>query len=237
MNNIDYNKNEKYMNKTEVKMLNLNQLIKSLLLSIILTLGVNIVCFANNVNISLTQTQKLENLSVQNQQGLNNLVKNIGNIAENITTIIKEFEKINSIKLKNAFIVGILKNFNGDISFAELQQLNSLGNVFNNKTPIEILEFTAELISNKSNNEATKIEIKGIKNQINNKFKINVITQTDSINAMKKHPIIQKMINASKQNPEKLKGLLNNIIDKTFSASSSVKTYFNNIVNEIGNLL
>ena len=217
-------------------MLSLNQLIKSVLLSAAFTFGVNIVCSASDVD-TLTQKLKDTSISSKDQQGLDNLVKNIDNIAKNISTTIQEFERIDSIKLKNAFIVGILKNFKGNITLSEIQQLSSLGDVLNKDTPMEILEFTAELISNKSNNEATKIEIKGIKNQINNTFEIDVITQKDSIDAMKKHPIIQKILNISKDNPEKLEGLLNNIIDKTSLASSSIKKYFKSIIKDINVLL
>ena len=232
MNNFVSNKNNKYINDAEVKMLNLNQLTRSLLLSTVFTFGVGIAYSADNVNVST------QNVTTEDQQGLDILVKNIGDITQNINTTIKELEQINNIKLKNAFIVGILKNFTGDISFAELQQLSSLENIFNEKTPIEILEFTAGLISNKSNSDQTKIKIQIIKDQINDTFKINVkTTQTTSIDAMKKHPTIQKIISASKKNPDKLKKLLDHIIENTLSTSSSIKGYFGNIIKEINNLL
>ncbi|MBD3273437.1 hypothetical protein GF385_03760 [Candidatus Dependentiae bacterium] len=212
----NYNKNLLIM---EVKMFKFNNLKKLFLLPFI---------FAFTISIAKSN----------NETQINLLILNIENLANNINQTVQEFEKINEIKLKNALIIGIIKNFKGDISFSELTKLNSLEKSTNpNQTPYEILEFTANLIASKTNSSENKKRIEQIKNFVSSNLpNIEKTQTTNNLDQIKNHPTIQKMINIAKSNPIKLKNLLNEIIKKVFP-QNYVNQNLQGIVNNLDCLL
>lgn len=215
-------------------MLNLNKLKISSLFSLLFILGT---C---NYSKAVEVAEAAEINNAINTE-LNAIIDNIEELTNNIPTIISEFEKIDNSKMLRAIIVGIIKSFQGEISFKEIQELRSLEKHFNEKMPIEILEFTTKFISSKSKDDKIKIKIKTIQDQINKTFKINITkttqTTTSGIDAIIKHSTIQKMIMISKNDPTKLKKLLNHIIENAFTTNNSIKNYFINIINKVGTLL
>ena len=240
-------------------MLNLNKLKKSSLFSLLFVLGTcnysKAVIVNDVVNIEVidevsdevgdkanTEVNYVVNTEINDEVNseLKIIIDNIEELTNNIPTIISEFEKIDNSKMLRAIIVGIIKSFQGEISFKEIQELKSLEKHFNEKTPVEILEFTTKLISSRSEDDKIKIKIKTIQDQINKTLKINIKTTqttTSGIDAIKQHSTIQKMFLISKNNPAKLEQLLNHIIDNALTTNNSLKNYFNNIINKIGTLL
>ncbi|MFH1461835.1 MAG: hypothetical protein ABIF12_02735 [bacterium] len=210
---------------------------KLFLFSFLLTVG-NYQLKANEQNLN-NIIEKFSQLSVENatEQKLKNMVEEISQLSQNIGNVTKEFENINNIKLKNSFIVGILKHFKGTITLSELQQLGSLENSFNQNTPSELLELITNIILSKSNNDKIQNQVLTIKNNICQKFEIsNQSGNPSSLNSIKAHPVIKKIFNLAKSNPEKLTGLLNHIIENCI-ANGTTKTNLQSIANNISLLL
>jgi hypothetical protein len=211
------NKDKKNLNKNvEVKMFKFNKL-KNLLLTLIL--------FSFISGKAITQEEKISNMLIALQ-----------NLANNIETVTKEFEKVTEKELNNAIIRGTALKGRGLLVIRELPEIKAaLSNHFDDATIFgEILEHCSSIILEKSPKEQNTINT--INNVVNKNFELNKKTnesKTPHLNEIKKAAIIQRIFEASKKDTEKLKEFLNYIVNNIFAQASISQKSLLDIIKEI----
>lgn len=181
--------------------------------------------------------QKLPNQKVLtfSDNKLISIIENVEKLTDDIDSLLKEFKQISNVKLKNAFICGLLKFFKGTISIKELRNLSSLENKI---TPEGLLEITTRFIANKNKDNELKVKISEIENKIKKQFTINlnIPNKNNILESIKQHPTIKKIIEVTQKDPNKLKDFLNYIVEESVSTSSKFKGYIQGIIRELDKL-